>query len=236
MSRYLWINLISWSVPFLYSFVPPVRFYKRIPQVILTFVSVGGCFIAWDVWATHRGDWGFSPSYLSGIGLFGLPIEEILFFFFIPYACLFTYAHLAHYLPERRIRFPRAVNAILAALCLTGALVFRGQDYTRSVLLSCALFFVVTLVWQHDLLESRTFWIYLGVTYVPFFIVNYLLTSPPIVWYNQEAIWGIRVATIPLEDFFYSFAMLSFYLLAYRFLSGLRVRSGAPDPECGGES
>jgi lycopene cyclase domain-containing protein len=226
MSRYLWINLVSWSVPFLYSFVPPVRFYRKIPQVVLTFLGVGGGFIAWDIWATRRGDWGFSPAYLSGREAFGLPVEEILFFFFIPYACLFTHAHLAHYLPERRIRFPRFVNAALACLLASGSLIFWNQDYTRTVLISCALFFAVTLLWQHDLLESRTFWIYLGVTYVPFFIVNYLLTSPPVVWYNPEAIWGPRITTIPLEDFFYSFSMLSFYLLVFRFLQDRWARPG----------
>jgi hypothetical protein len=57
---------------------------------------------------------------------------------------------------------------------------------------------------------------------IPFIIFNYLLTSIPIVSYNANAIWGAdglwngRFFTIPLEDFFYNFSMLSFYLLVYQ--------------------
>ena len=217
MSRYLWINLVSVSVPFLYSFVPPVRFYRNARHVAWAILTAGGGFLAWDAWATHKGDWGFTPDYVSGINVMGLPLEEILFFVCIPYACLFTYEQLAHYVTEKRIPFPRWLNGVLAVLFLAAAAAFWGQSYTRTVLLSCSLFFLVSLKFQHALLESRNFWLYILVTYLPFFIVNYLLTSPPIVWYNPDAIWGIRVTTIPLEDFFYSFSMLSFYYWVYRF-------------------
>jgi hypothetical protein len=56
---------------------------------------------------------------------------------------------------------------------------------------------------------------------IPFMIFNYLLTSIPIVTYAPNAIWGGdglwngRFFTIPIEDFFYNFSMLSFYLLLY---------------------
>jgi lycopene cyclase domain-containing protein len=48
--------------------------------------------------------------------------------------------------------------------------------------------------------------------------VNYLLTSLPVVEYNPEAITGIRISTIPLEDFFYSFAMITSWLVVYELL------------------
>ncbi len=243
MSRYLWINLISVSVPFLYSFVPPVNFYRKVRYVGWAVLTAGGGYIAWDVWATHRGDWGFAPEFVSGIRWLGLPLEEILFFVAIPYACLFTYEQLAHYIPEKKIAFPRLLNGTLAAVFLGAALVFWGQGYTRSVMLSCFLFFVVSLRFRHSYLESRAFWLYILVTYLPFFIVNYLLTSPPIVWYRPESIWGVRVTTIPLEDFFYSFSMLSFYYWAYRFArdrsrdrSQGRNRDRAAREETGGKS
>ena len=34
-------------------------------------------FIIWDSYFTKIGVWGFTPEYLTGFGLFGLPIEEI---------------------------------------------------------------------------------------------------------------------------------------------------------------
>src|SRR5690606_28541330 len=47
---------------------------------------------------------------------------------------------------------------------------------------------------------------------IPFALVNGVLTGSfldrVIVWYNPEDIIGLRVLTIPIEDFFYSFGML----------------------------
>lgn len=40
------------------------------------------------------------------------------------------------------------------------------------------------------------------------FIVNGFLTSKPVVFYNNMEFSGIRVGTIPLEDFIYNYGML----------------------------
>jgi lycopene cyclase domain-containing protein len=65
------------------------------------------------------------------------------------------------------------------------------------------------------LINSRNFWITIFITYIPFLIVNYILTSVPIVTYNSEAFWNIRITTIPLEDFIYSFSMIALWILFY---------------------
>jgi lycopene cyclase domain-containing protein len=49
-----------------------------------------------------------------------------------------------------------------------------------------------------------------------FLLVNSALTALPVVEYDPKAIFGLRVVTIPIEDFFYNYAMLSLYLLFYR--------------------
>ena len=216
MYRYLIIDALVLSVPFLFSFQGKVKFYKRIPYVLAAFACAGTGFLIWDVWATHRGDWGFAHEYVVGIRFLGLPLEEILFFLMIPYSCIFIYENLVCYFPDKRIRLHPALNGVVACACWVTAILFREQNYTRTVFLVCGLFFLVTLFFDHDMLESSLFWAYMGITYFPFFVVNYLLTSPPIVWYNPEAIWRIRITTIPLEDFCYSFTMLAFYTLIYR--------------------
>jgi lycopene cyclase domain-containing protein len=43
---------------------------------------------------------------------------------------------------------------------------------------------------------------------IPFFIVNGLLTSIPIVLYNDLENVGFRWGTIPFEDSFYALALL----------------------------
>jgi hypothetical protein len=51
-----------------------------------------------------------------------------------------------------------------------------------------------------------------------------ILTALPVVPYNPTAIWGPRFITIPLEDFFYNYSLLSFYLLVYR-MAGTRLKT-----------
>jgi lycopene cyclase domain-containing protein len=106
-------------------------------------------------------------------------------------------------------------------LFILGGIAFYHQDYTILALMSCAFFFIVA-VWRFpDILQSRNYWLYILISMIPFIIFNYLLTSTPIVLYKPDAIWGGdglwngRFLTIPLEDFFYNFSMLSFYLVVY---------------------
>ena len=80
---------------------------------------------------------------------------------------------------------------------------------------SCALFFILAPTLYPKILKMRNFWLYILISFIPFIIFNYLLTSLILVHYNPDAIWGVRITTIPLEDFFYNFSMLSFYLMVY---------------------
>jgi lycopene cyclase domain-containing protein len=78
-----------------------------------------------------------------------------------------------------------------------------------------AVFFIVAILAFRDVLASLQFWLYLLFGFIGFLIFNYLLTSIPIVTYGSDAIWGIRVTTIPVEDFLYNISMLGFYFLVY---------------------
>ena len=70
-------------------------------------------------------------------------------------------------------------------------------------------------------MSTHTLYFFL-LSFVLFFVANSVLTALPIVSYGPQAILGIRVYTIPLEDFFYNFGMLGYYLFFYR-LAGRRT-------------
>jgi len=52
---------------------------------------------------------------------------------------------------------------------------------------------------------------------IPFFIVNSILTGTfipgEVVWYNDRAILGIRILTVPVEDIGYAFSLILMNLL-----------------------
>ncbi len=212
---YITINALTVLFPLLFSFDRRVRFFRKWRPLGGSILVVSPVFIAWDAVATARGDWWFNEHFVGGIELAGLPLEEVLFFVTVPYACVFIYECLLYYVGDRPLPFSRWPYLAVAALAVVLAVVYRDQYYTATLLAFCAGYLVLAALWYPDILRSSTYWLYMGVSLLPFFIVNNVLTSTPIVLYSPDAIWGARVTTIPVEDFFYNFALLSLYLLVY---------------------
>ncbi len=213
---YLWINVAIILGPLCATPMAKVAYYEKFRALGAAILAVGSFYISWDVVVTHWGEWSFNPRYVSGIEVFNLPVEEILFFVTVPYSCLFIYEAIAATTRSAAFHMPRGIVSA-AIVILTGASIFHfEQGYTSKALASCALFLTLAMRLDRNLLDSRQYWLWIAICLVPFLIVNMVLTALPVVQYNPAAIWGARFITIPLEDFFYNYSMLSFYLLAYR--------------------
>ena len=209
---YLWLDLGSFIVPFIFSFHPRLRFYKRWKGFLLGTLVMMAVFIPWDIAFTVNGFWGFNPDYLSGIYLFSLPIEEWLFFICIPYACIFTHYALIELFPKVKLS-DRATSVIYTLLVsvLVIMLWYNYDTWSTGLNFSYALV-VLGLVynWRKQLF-NRFFLTYL-VILIPFFLVNGVLTGTGIdeqvVWYNNDQNLVIRMGTIPVEDTIYNLGML----------------------------
>jgi lycopene cyclase domain-containing protein len=215
MSTYLLINLLIIIFPLLLSFDKKTAYYKNLPRVFISVIIIGAVFLVWDSIAVKRGDWSFNGRFVGNITLFDLPLEEILFFITVPYSCIFIYEVLRSYLREKQLKIKTRTIFLFAAIFAASAFVFRNQYYTFTVLLFSSLFLIAALLMFNHILRSKIYWLTILITYIPFLIVNYVLTSLPVVSYNENAIWGYRILTIPIEDFFYSYSMISFFLLIY---------------------
>lgn len=232
MSTYLWVNLGAALVPLLFSFHPRLRFDRTWGAFWPANLLAGVVFIAWDVLYTAWGVWGFNPLHLSGLHLFGLPLEEWLFFVCIPYACLYTY-HCLKILVPRDLLAP-AVPAItwtlVATLSLT-ALLYPGRIYTSVTFALTAAFLLLHLkVWRSPYL-GRFYLGYLAII-PPFLLVNGILTgsfiAEEVVWYDDSQNLGIRCFTIPVEDFFYGMLLLLLNTTLYERFLRLQKSSSAP--------
>lgn len=215
MSDYLLINIATIFFPLILTFEKKLKFYRNLPALFISIVTVGLLFIAWDIIATARGDWSFNEEHILGVYIFNLPLEEILFFITVPYSIIFLYETAKFYLGDKEITYYCNLYTYAALFFSVASLAFVGQYYTLTIMLFVGLFFVTAKLLNPSLLKSRLYWRFIAFTFIPFFIVNYFLTSIPIVLYNDSAIWGTRIITIPVEDFFYSFSLLSFNLLIY---------------------
>jgi lycopene cyclase domain-containing protein len=218
MNLYLWILMGIAAVPLVLSFDKKVHYVSRWPAVFAAAGIVGVVFIGWDILKTSADVWGFVERYAGSFRILGLPLPEILFFVVVPFSCIFIYEVVRAYFKERIVQIPRWIWFAIAAVLVLLAVIFRTQVYTLTVLLSVAVFFTLAAAIRPGLLGSRHFWLAVVLTYVPFLIFNGLLTAIPIVVYNDAENWGIRVYTIPLEDFFYSFSLLGFNFLVFALL------------------
>ncbi|WKK65189.1 lycopene cyclase domain-containing protein [Lutimonas zeaxanthinifaciens] len=219
MSLYLWIDLLSLSVPLLVSFHPRLKLYKRWNFLFFAIAITMVPFIIWDVYFTVQEFWGFNPEYLSGIYIFHLPIEEWLFFICIPYACVFTHLSLQELNPKIRLsdHVTERITYFLAVI-FTILLIFNfSRAYTAVDMIFALIVLIITYRIRPQLLNS--FYLTFLVMLIPFFIVNGILTGTGIegniVWYNDAENLGIRMGTIPVEDSAYAFSMILMNLLIF---------------------
>jgi len=215
MSKYLIINILIIIVPLFLSFEKNLKFYRKVKPVLKSILIVSSAFIIWDVIATQRGDWAFNPDYLIGVKFFGLPIEELLFFITVPYACIFIFETVKFYIKDKTLKINENILLFISLIIVFISVLNYERDYTFTVTLFTAFSFLLLKFWGKHLFASKNFWITLLISYIPFLIVNYFLTSIPIVTYNSLSFSDIRFITIPIEDFFYSFSMISMWILFY---------------------
>lgn len=207
---YLLINLGAIFVPLVVGFTRKFdfnRFFKAYTPAILIPALI---FIIWDIYFTSEGIWGFTDRYLLGIDILGLPLEEILFFICIPFACLFTYFCIRKYINVSN-ELGIYLSFLIIFMAIIGMYFFYEQRYTSS---TCLSLIIVHLIARKVLKNQHTtvFFMMYVLTLVPFFIVNGLLTGTgleeQVVWYNDTQNLSIRVGTIPIEDFFYGMSLL----------------------------
>lgn len=216
---YLLINFFTVIICLVYSFHPRIKFNRHFGAYAKAALVVAVPFILWDAWFTRVGVWWFADQYTVGLRLLGLPLEEWLFFFCIPFSCVFTYYCLNKFF---NLQWANRFNALLVlssvAVCLGVALVFHQRLYPTVT----ALFAAGTLLYLHYV--ARAAWIgqasWVFFLLMPgFFAVNGLLTgtglASPVVNYNPAEILNVRMLTIPVEDAVYGYAQ--FLLVVYFF-------------------
>ena len=209
---YLLVNLFSISIPFLLTFEKRVHYFKKWKYLFPSIGIMAVVFISWDALFTKLGVWGFNDDYLLGYRLLGLPLEEWLFFFCIPYSCLFIYEVLAYFFDKKMWQnFYPYITWILMIICVLGAVIFHERLYTLVNLSLTAIFLIYLIkIGQPDYLGR--FYIAYLISFIPFFLVNGILTGTgiqdQIVWYNNDENIGFRLGTIPVEDTIYSLLML----------------------------
>ena len=106
--------------------------------------------------------------------------------------------------PRDRMRYPEQhgkVSPTMTRCQLTPVVLF----------LATSVFLAVILRFSQAAYLGRFYLAYLVIHLFPFLIVNGILTGTfletPVVWYDDTQNLGIRILTIPLDDFVYGFLL-----------------------------
>ncbi|RPI46555.1 MAG: lycopene cyclase domain-containing protein [Bacteroidetes bacterium] len=213
MERASWTYFILLGLSLLYplaqSFESRICMYRRVKFILPGILATGLIYIAWDVWFTRAGIWGFNHNYIRDISLFGLPMEEVLFFLVVPYCCIFLYEVLRYFI--KSFHYPLLSKYVIYGLLalFTGLVpLVYDRTYTVTALSFTSLMLVLQLVQKTYLTWFSWFMLTYLVSLVPFMIVNGFLTAIPVVWYDNAETLGLRIFTIPLDDFIYLMGLL----------------------------
>nr|WP_288809449.1 lycopene cyclase domain-containing protein [uncultured Sphingobacterium sp.] len=204
---------------FVASFDRRLRFDREFIPFLKASALVAIFFIAWDIWFTSRGVWCFDTRYTIGVVIAGLPLEEWLFFIFIPFSCIFTYFCINKFFRlEQLSAFNNILVFVSVIVCAVVALRYADRIYT----VVTAVVTILTLLIFHFVLRVQ--WItqaslVFTLLMLGFLPVNGILTGTglesPIVNYNPADFMGIRILTIPIEDAVYGYSQ--FLLVLYFF-------------------
>ncbi|MFS4469924.1 lycopene cyclase domain-containing protein [Chryseobacterium sp. T20] len=207
---YILINFFTIIICFIASFDRRIQFNRFFGKFLLSSTIVAIPFIIWDIWFTSKGVWWFDLNYTLGFKIAGLPLEEWLFFYCIPFACVFTYYCIEKfYRPDWASAFNNLI--VFTSFIILGVVgfLYYGRIYTLlTVIVTLLTLFYLHFIAQKEWIGKASL-VYL-ILMPGFFAVNGILTGSfipsPVVNYNPDHFLGIRMGTIPVEDAVYGYS------------------------------
>lgn len=205
---------------------------KFLNDFLILIISIFLCSIPlliWDYLFTKNEIWGFSDDYIFGIKIFNLPIEEISFFYVIPFITIFLYYSYNSIISKYPSKLFSLFFSVILILFLIGLAIFNlDKLYTQVVSVYLAIVLIIALIVNIKVKFIHKFFVMFLISMIPFLIVNGILTRgirinnpTPVVWYNNNENLGVRIYTIPVEDALYSMIILLGPVTIVEFLKNL---------------
>lgn len=220
--EYLIFNIIVISGPLFFGSLKRFFFLNYLKEALISIVVSAIPFLIWDAAVTNR-HWFFAEQYTMGIRFFGLPFEEILFFFTVPFACLFTWQMVKKYfisssfnsnqlngIADNFLSNRTIIAIIILFLIISIASFTNGKEYTSLTALIFSLSILYDKYYGAKIIITKRFVVYFIFVSLFTVIFNGYLTWRPIVTYDEIYQIGLRIFTIPIEDFFFGYALLIF--------------------------
>src|SRR3989344_8972764 len=89
--EYLTILIAIFLITLFFEIKYKIHLYHSLKERLIVTANIFLFGMVWDYYATYRQHWIFPGNGLIGLRLYGLPIEEFLFFLIVPYGALTMY-------------------------------------------------------------------------------------------------------------------------------------------------
>ncbi len=197
------------------SFEKQVRFAAKwryaFPAIFITAVP----FLIWDAIVTGR-HWWFNERYTLDFRFMGLPLEECLFFLTVPFAGLFVWEVIGFHFYDKPLAFMRPIGYALCLLPALGIVVIvAGKEYTGLMCIVLGASAILDHLLKTNLFLRRRLLTDLASVLILILVFNSYLTWRPVVLYDEAYQLGMRIGTIPIEDFGYGISLILIATILY---------------------
>jgi lycopene cyclase domain-containing protein len=100
------------------------------------------------------------------------------------------------------------------------------KEYTILATASVAVVLALDVLMGTRVVRGKAFWLFCGVMYFFKLIFNGWLTWRPIVIYGEGMYLGVRVGTIPVEDFLFGFSMMTLTVILWEYFNRRARKEG----------
>ncbi len=103
------------------------------------------------------------------------------------------------------------------------------KEYTILTIIFVIVSFVLDRVLKTNLFRDKRFWKFWAIMFGVICIVNGYLTWRPIVIYGDAFFLGIRLFTIPIEDFLFGFGLLTSNIVLWEYFTNRNTKLQKPN-------
>lgn len=212
---YLLINLVLLLLPVLLFSIKELKFAANSKFIILAVLINVFAFSVPTEFLTQFKVIVFNPLYLSGMTLWELPVEELLFSLALPLAGIAIYTFLNTRYPDNSAdKYSLAVSNIMLGICI--AMLYFGHKKLYTVFtFSILLVFILYIEYVSKIRFMYRFYRAYLVSLIPFYLAFGFLTSLPVIQYNISETLNFSLVHIPFETHFYFMGMLLLSIFLY---------------------
>lgn len=215
---YLLLALRIILVPILILCVKKTNFSHTIKFAIPAVLITAAIFSIPTTLLVLSGAWSFNEEYITGIYLWKMPIEEIIFYIAILLAGIGIYAALNESFPNNALdKFSLSVSNVILGVCVA-MLFFTYTKWYSATTFGILFVLLIFIEYIGKIRFMYRFYRAFLVFLVLFYICQLMVAQLPIITYSDT--FNLKIGNIPFESQFYFMGMLLMSIYLFEWFKG----------------